>query len=71
MLDVRIPIGLLFAIVGTLLVGQGLLFPHISEVPYQGSIVKFNLNLIWGGLMGFFGIFMAVLSLLERRSSKG
>lgn len=71
MLDVRIPIGLLFAIVGALLVGQGLLFPHVSEIPYQGTIVKFNLNLMWGGLMGLFGISMAALSFLEKRSKAG
>ena len=53
-LDIRIPIGLLFAILGLLLLAFGLLSdPSI----YQHSL-GINVNLIWGAVMEVFGLAM-------------
>lgn len=53
-LDIRTPIGALFAILGVLLVGFGLLSdPSI----YQRSL-GINVNLYWGGVLLAFGALM-------------
>jgi hypothetical protein len=62
MLDLRLPIGWFFIINAALLIGVGLVQPH--AVPFLGQQV--NLNLIWGGVMGSFGLLMSGLSYSER-----
>jgi hypothetical protein len=53
-LDIRTPIGSLFAILGALLVGYGLVSnPSI----YQRSL-GINVNLWWGGVLLAFGALM-------------
>lgn len=54
MLDIRWPIGAMFALLGLLLGGYGLMSG--SEI-YRASL-GYNLNLIWGGVMLFFGLAM-------------
>jgi len=54
-LDIRTPIGLMFAILGALLVGYGLLTAG-SDV-YQRSL-GLNVNLIWGAVLLAFGLGM-------------
>jgi hypothetical protein len=44
-LDIRLPIGLLFSVVGALLLGYGALS---NKAIYQRSL-DFNINLAWGG----------------------
>ena len=63
MLDLRSPIGWLFIIIGTLLVGAGYLHPVSSRC---GDLTV-NLNLAWGSLMGLFGLAMAGAALSARR----
>jgi len=53
-LDIRLPIGLLFAILGLLLLGFGLLS---DPAIYQRSL-GINVNLIWGAVMEAFGLAM-------------
>lgn len=56
-LDIRLPIGLMFSILGLLLAGFGLLGdPGV----YRRSL-GININLKWGILMLAFGAFMLVL----------
>jgi hypothetical protein len=62
MLDLRLPIGWFFIINAVLLIGVGLTQPH--PVAFAGQMI--NLNLIWGAVMGAFGLFMAGLSYGER-----
>ncbi len=62
-LDIRIPIGLLFAILGALLVVYGL---ASDPAIYQRSL-QININLWWGLVMLAFGAIMIVLG---RRSSR-
>jgi multisubunit Na+/H+ antiporter MnhG subunit len=64
-LDIRIPIGSLFVILGALLVGYGLLSnPGI----YQRSL-GIDINLWWGGALLVFGLGM--LALAWRATSRG
>ena len=57
-LDIRTPIGLMFAVVGVLLVVWGLLTEG-SDM-YRRSL-GLNVNLIWGAVLLAFGILMVWL----------
>ena len=55
-LDIRLPIGMLFTLLGVLLAGYGALSdPSV----YQRSL-GYNVNLIWGLVLLAFGAFMLV-----------
>ncbi|WP_165219385.1 hypothetical protein [Aquisphaera insulae] len=56
-LDIRLPIGLLFAILGGLLVLYGL-WTHFSNPNMYDRSLGLNINLWWGIVMSFFGAFM-------------
>ena len=53
-LDIRLPIGLMFSVLGVLLIVVGLI------VPLRAS-QSLNVNLWWGAVMLFFGVIMFVL----------
>jgi hypothetical protein len=55
-LDIRLPIGLLFALVGALLAVFGLV---TSDSNIYGRSLGININLIWGLVMLAFGVLMA------------
>jgi hypothetical protein len=61
-LDIRLPIGLMFAVLGALLVVVGLLGGKSSVEQSQGT----NVNLWWGIVMLIFGV---VMFLLGRRGT--
>ena len=61
-LDIRLPIGLMFAVLGALLTGFGLV---ADKSVFQGSL-GINVNLWWGLVMLVFGI---VMFLLGRRGT--
>jgi hypothetical protein len=63
-LDIRLPIGLMFALLGALLTISGLV---ADAAAYQRSL-GININLWWGLVMLLFGIVMAVLG---RRGTSG
>jgi hypothetical protein len=64
MFDIRIPIGLLFIILGALLAVFGLTSgPDI----YRAHSLGLNLNLIWGAAMGMFGAVMLALTRIKGR----
>ena len=56
-LDIRLPIGLMFTLLGALLTGFGLV---ADKSVYQRSL-GINVNLWWGVVMLVFGIVMALL----------
>jgi hypothetical protein len=56
-LDIRLPIGLLFTLLGAVLVGFGLLS---DPAIYQRSLGH-NINLDWGAVLLVFGVVMLVL----------
>jgi hypothetical protein len=56
-LDIRLPIGLLFSMIGLLLVGFG---AFGDKVIYQRSL-GLNVNLAWGAVLLVFGLIMVIL----------
>lgn len=60
-LDVRLPIGLMFAIIGSLLVGYGMLAAHAA-----GAL----LNVAWGFVMIAVGALMLWLSWRRARATQ-
>ena len=64
-LDIRLPIGLLFAIVGALLTLHGLSGRGASGQHTLGI----NINLWWGVVLLLFGAVMLLLSRASRRRS--
>ncbi len=63
-LDIRYPIGLMFAIIGLVMVVYG--FATSSDPMYQRSL-GINVNAWWGALLFVFG---AVMLVLARRGRK-
>lgn len=57
--DLRLPIGLMFSIVGVLLTGYGLVS---DRAIYQRSL-GINVNLWWGLVLVAFGVVMLVLAM--------
>ncbi len=65
--DLRLPIGLMFSIVGVLLVGFGLLSDDASYARSLGI----NVNLWWGMVLIAFGVVMLALVVRARRGAAG
>jgi hypothetical protein len=63
--DIRIPIGLMFALMGALLAGYGLLGSHDIYVRSLGL----NINLIWGSVLLVCGAVFIVLGVRPGRAS--
>ncbi|MBI5371188.1 MAG: hypothetical protein HZA79_04075 [Sphingobacteriales bacterium] len=59
MLDIRIPIGLLFTVLGIMLTAYGI-FTNASETLYSKSF-QFNVNLWSGVCMLVFGLVMLIM----------
>jgi hypothetical protein len=64
MVDIRIPIGLMFSILGILITGFGI-FTSNSEI-YQKSL-GINVNLFMGVIMLVFGLIMLFLALKKKK----
>jgi hypothetical protein len=62
--DLRLPIGLMFSIVGVLLTGYGLVS---DRAIYQRSL-GVNVNLWWGLVLVAFGVVMLGLAMRRRRA---
>ena len=56
-LDIRLPIGLMFAVIGVLLTGFGL----ISDKAIYERSLGMNVNLLWGLCLFTFGALMFVM----------
>ena len=63
-LDIRLPMGLLFLILGVILVGYGL---TSDPAIYTEHSLGQNVNLLWGAIFALFGAVM--LWLARRRQS--
>jgi hypothetical protein len=63
-LDIRVPIGALFALIGVLLTGYGL----VSDRAIYARSLGFNVNLWWGLVLVLFGAVM--LGLARRRRKR-
>jgi hypothetical protein len=66
-LDLRKPIGWFFLALGLILAGYGLMTN--GDKMYARSL-DMNINLIWGGVLIVFGLFMLVPALLDKRGGE-
>jgi hypothetical protein len=57
-LDVRLPVGLMFAIMGGLLVAYGV----FGDQTIYAKSLGINVNAIWGGVLAGFGVVLLILS---------
>ena len=57
-LDVRVPVGLMFAIMGLLLVGYGVL----GDQTIYAKSLGININTIWGSVLLVFAAVVLVMS---------
>ena len=64
-LDIRYPIGLMFTLVGALMVVFGLATGSNTEL-YQRSL-GININLIWGVVLLVFGVLMLFLAISAKK----
>jgi hypothetical protein len=64
-LDIRWPIGLMFSLVGVLMVGYGL--ATVSDAAMYKRSLDINVNLIWGLVLLVFG---GLMTLFAWRDSK-
>jgi hypothetical protein len=67
MLDIRIPIGLMFSILGAMLAVFGLISGR--EI-YKVHSLGINVNLGWGCILLAFGLFMLTMAYVSRQRSK-
>jgi hypothetical protein len=67
-LDIRWPIGLMFTLIGAMLVIFGLVSGSDTEL-YKRSL-DININLYWGGVLLLFGLAMLALAWRGRRSAQ-
>ncbi|MFZ1936168.1 MAG: hypothetical protein WCB27_16305 [Thermoguttaceae bacterium] len=68
MLDIRIPIGLMFTILGAILAVFGLI-SYGSDI-YDVHCFGKNVNLAWGCVLLAFGIFMLTLAYVSSQRAK-
>ena len=66
-LDIRVPIGAMFSLIGFLLAIYGLMTN--GELMYAKSL-GMNMNLYWGGAMLVFGVIMLIFGVLAQFSGK-
>ena len=63
-LDVRVPVGLMFGIMGMLLAGYGVL----GDQTIYAKSLGININTIWGSVLIVFAAVLLILSSRHRRS---
>lgn len=63
-LDIRLPIGLMFSIIGAVLAVYG------AAVPAKSQALGMNVNLVWGACILGFGALMMVAWWFGRRAAK-
>jgi hypothetical protein len=67
-LDIRLPIGLMFSLIGIILVVYGLITGSNAEM-YKRSL-DLNINLIWGCLLLVFGLTMLISAKMAAKGNK-
>jgi uncharacterized membrane protein HdeD (DUF308 family) len=66
-MDLRVPSGWFFTLVGLILLGMGIFAPHMAAAPLTTE----NVNLYSGAAMLIFGIFMLFMAWRAARLEKG
>ena len=64
-LDVRVPVGVMFALMGALLAGYGVL----GDQSIYARSLGINVNTIWGGVMIVFAAVLLLLASRRRRAA--
>ena len=64
-LDIRFPIGIMFSLIGVLLVGYGAMTGSDTEM-YARTSLGTNINLIWGAVLLVFGVAMLAGAIMGR-----
>ena len=64
--DLRLPLGYLFAVLGALLLLQGLRDDPSSNARSLGM----NLNLVWGGVLIVFAVICLLLAFRQKKASE-
>jgi threonine/homoserine/homoserine lactone efflux protein len=67
-LDIRWPIGLMFTLIGAILVIYGAMTGKDAEM-YKRSL-EININLVWGVLLLAFGLFMLISAKIASNAEK-
>ena len=67
-LDIRLPIGLMFTIIGALMSIYGLVSGSNKEL-YERSL-NININLVWGIFLLLFGAWMLLMALRARKKDQ-
>jgi len=68
-LDLRLPIGIYFTLLGIMLGAYGLITGSDAEM-YRRSL-NLNINLNWGGVLLVFGLAMLIPALIDRKKNAG
>lgn len=63
-LDIRLPIGILFSLLGAMLLAYGLW----SEPALYERSLGINVNLYWGGVMLMFGALMLAFAFMRKEN---
>jgi len=64
-LDIRWPIGLMFTLIGALMIGYGVLRATASTVLVAGDNI--NINLVWGFFLLLFGALMLIMAIRAKK----
>jgi len=64
-LDIRLPIGMMFSLIGLLLAGSG--FLTRSDAAMYHRSLDININLWWGIILLAFGLLMLIPALLAKK----
>ena len=70
MLDIRIPIGLMFSILGAILAVYGAVSWYTNRTIYAVHCFDKNVNLGWGCVLLAFGIFMLMMAYVGSQRKK-
>jgi hypothetical protein len=65
-LDIRWPIGIMFSLLGILLVAFGAATSSDAQM-YNQTSLGININLIWGAVLLVFGVLMLLGAILGRK----
>ena len=63
-LDIRFPLGMIFAALGVILLGYGAATNHSAMYAVSMGV---NINIVWGAVMLVFGALMLLLARRKRR----
>ncbi len=66
-LDIRLPIGMMFSLLGVLLCGYGF-FTKANADMYQHSL-NININMVWGVVLVVFGLFMLISANIAKKAA--